>query len=147
MQSDIVRNVRVSLYVLLGAVALVWMVACVNLANLLLVRAVGRKRALQMLLTGESINAKTAADWGLINSVVPATELKTVTRKLASRIAEASPLTMSIGKQAYYTQIDLDQPKAYGYAKEVMTVNAMAGDAQEGISAFLDKRVACWSGK
>lgn len=100
-----------------------------------------------MLLTGETIDAATAADWGLINSVVPAPELKTATRKLASRIAQASPLTVSIGKQAYYTQIDLDQPKAYGYAKEVMSVNAMAGDAQEGISAFLGKRPACWSGK
>jgi enoyl-CoA hydratase/carnithine racemase len=110
-------------------------------------RAVGRKRALHMLLTGEIIDAPTAADWGLINSVVPAAELKTATRKLATRIAQASPLTVSIGKQAYYTQIDLDQPKAYGYAKEVMTTNAMASDAQEGISAFLEKRSACWSGK
>jgi enoyl-CoA hydratase/carnithine racemase len=110
-------------------------------------RCVGRKRALHMLLTGEAIDAARAADWGLINSVVPAAELKSATRKLAARIAEASPLTVSIGKQAYYTQIDLDQPKAYAYAKEVMTMNAMAGDAQEGISAFLEKRAACWSGK
>jgi enoyl-CoA hydratase/carnithine racemase len=110
-------------------------------------RCVGRKRALHMLLTGEAIDAATAADWGLINSVVPAAELRAVTRKLAARIAEASPLTVSIGKQAYYTQIDLDQPKAYAYAKEVMSINAMAGDAQEGISAFLEKRPACWSGK
>jgi enoyl-CoA hydratase/carnithine racemase len=83
----------------------------------------------------------------LINSVVAAPELKSATRKLAARIAEASPLTVSIGKQAYYTQIDLDQPKAYAYAKEVMSMNALAGDAQEGISAFLEKRAACWSGK
>ncbi len=110
-------------------------------------RAIGRKRALHMLLTGESVNAATAADWGLINSVVPAAELTTATRTLAKRVAEASPLTVGIGKQAYYTQIDLDQPKAYAYAKEVMTTNALAGDAQEGISAFLEKRVACWSGK
>jgi enoyl-CoA hydratase/carnithine racemase len=110
-------------------------------------RAVGRKRALHMLLTGEAIDAATAADWGLINSVVPVTELKAATRKLAARIAQASPLTVSIGKQAYYTQIDLDQPKAYAYAKEVMTTNAMAADALEGISAFLEKRSACWSGK
>jgi enoyl-CoA hydratase/carnithine racemase len=110
-------------------------------------RCVGRKRALHMLLTGEAIEAARAADWGLINSVVPAAELKSATRKLAARIAEASPLTVSIGKQAYYTQIDLDQPKAYAYAKEVMSMNAMAGDAQEGISAFLEKRAACWSGK
>jgi enoyl-CoA hydratase/carnithine racemase len=110
-------------------------------------RAVGRKRALHMLLTGEAIDAATAAEWGLINSVVPAAELKAATRKLAARIAQASPLIVSIGKQAYYTQVDLDQPKAYAYAKEVMTTNAMAGDAQEGISAFLEKRSACWSGK
>jgi enoyl-CoA hydratase/carnithine racemase len=110
-------------------------------------RCVGRKRALHMLLTGEAIDAATAADWGLINSAIPAAELKMATRKLAARIAEASPLTVSIGKQAYYTQIDLDQPKAYAYTKEVMSMNAMAGDAQEGISAFLEKRSACWSGK
>lgn len=112
-----------------------------------LTRAVGRKRAMHMLLTGEPIDAATAADWGLINQVVPADELKNATRKLARRIAEASPLTVNIGKQAFYAQIDLDQPKAYAYAKEVMTGNALATDAQEGISAFLDKRVACWSGK
>lgn len=110
-------------------------------------RCVGRKRALHMLLTGEAIDAATAADWGLINCAVAAAELKTSTRRLAARIAEASPLTVSIGKQAYYTQIDLDQPKAYAYAKEVMSMNAMASDAQEGISAFLEKRSACWSGK
>ncbi len=110
-------------------------------------RAVGRKRALHMLLTGEAVDAPTAAQWGLINSVVPAAQLQAATRTLASRVAEASPLVVSIGKQAYYTQIDLDQPKAYAYAKEVMTTNALAGDAQEGISAFLEKRVACWSGK
>ncbi|HSU61180.1 MAG TPA: enoyl-CoA hydratase [Bryobacteraceae bacterium] len=109
-------------------------------------RSIGRKRALQMLLTGEAIDAGTAADWGLINAVVPAGELSAATRKLAARVAEASPLVVGIGKQAYYTQIDLDQPKAYAYAKEVMTTNALAGDAQEGISAFLQKRAACWSG-
>jgi enoyl-CoA hydratase/carnithine racemase len=110
-------------------------------------RAVGRKRALQMLLTGEMIDAKTAVDWGLINAAVPAAQLKEQTRKLACRIAGASPLTIALGKQAYYSQIDLDQPKAYAYAKEVMSMNAMAADAQEGISAFLGKRTACWVGK
>jgi enoyl-CoA hydratase/carnithine racemase len=110
-------------------------------------RAVGRKRALQMLLTGEAIDANTAAHWGLVNSVVMAAELSSATRKLAARVAEASPLVVSIGKQAYYTQIDLDQPKAYAYAKEVMTTNALAADAQEGISAFLEKRSACWLGR
>jgi len=110
-------------------------------------RAVGRKRALQMLLTGEMVDAATAADWGLINRAVPAGELQTETRKLAARIAEASTLTVSIGKQAYYTQIDLDQSKAYAYAKEVMTMNSLASDAQEGIAAFLEKRAPCWTGQ
>jgi enoyl-CoA hydratase/carnithine racemase len=110
-------------------------------------RAVGRKRALQMLLTGEMVDSVTAADWGLINKVVPADELRAETRKLAARVAEASSLTVSLGKQAYYTQIDLDQPKAYAYAKEVMSMNSLAADAQEGISAFLEKRAACWTGR
>jgi len=110
-------------------------------------RAVGRKRALQMLLTGEMVDASTAADWGLVNRVAPAAELQAETRKLAARIAEASTLTVSLGKQAYYTQIDLDQPKAYAYAKEVMSMNSLAADAQEGISAFLEKRAPCWTGR
>jgi enoyl-CoA hydratase/carnithine racemase len=110
-------------------------------------RAVGRKRALQMLLTGEMVDAATAADWGLINLVVPAPELAEATRKLAVRIAEASSLTVALGKEAFYAQIDLDQPKAYAYAKEVMSMNSLAVDAQEGISAFLGKRQPCWVGK
>jgi enoyl-CoA hydratase/carnithine racemase len=112
-----------------------------------LTRAVGRKRALQMLLTGQLVDARSAAEWGLINQVVPAAELQAATLNLASKIAEASPLVVGIGKQAFYTQIDLDQPKAYGYAKEVMSMNALAADAQEGITAFLEKRPPCWTGK
>jgi enoyl-CoA hydratase/carnithine racemase len=110
-------------------------------------RAVGRKRAMEMLLTGKLVDADTAADWGLVNRVVPAGELESATRELACKIAQASSFTVALGKQAYYAQIDLDQPKAYAYAKEVMTLNALAHDAQEGISAFLEKRVACWSGE
>jgi enoyl-CoA hydratase/carnithine racemase len=110
-------------------------------------RAVGRKRALQMLLTGQAIDSRTAADWGLVNEVVPASALRARTRELALKVGEASPLTLAIGKQAYYTQVDLDQPKAYAYAKEVMSMNAMTADAQEGMSAFLEKRAACWAGK
>jgi enoyl-CoA hydratase/carnithine racemase len=110
-------------------------------------RAVGRKRAMEMLLTGKLVDAPTAAEWGLINRVVPAAELESATRELACGIAAASSFTVALGKQAYYAQIDLDQPKAYAYAKEVMTVNSLAHDAQEGISAFLEKRVACWTGK
>jgi enoyl-CoA hydratase/carnithine racemase len=110
-------------------------------------RAVGRKRALQMLMTGDMIDALTAVEWGLINIAVPASELEQQTCKLAARIAEASSLTVALGKQAFYTQIDLDQPKAYAYAKEVMSMNSLVADAQEGISAFLEKRQARWAGK
>jgi len=110
-------------------------------------RAVGRKRAMEMLLTGKFVDACTAADWGLVNRVVPADQLESETRRLAGQVAEASSFTIALGKQAYYTQIDLDQPKAYAYAKEIMTMNSLAHDAQEGISAFLEKRAACWTGK
>jgi enoyl-CoA hydratase/carnithine racemase len=109
-------------------------------------RAIGRKRALQMLLTGELIAAETAAEWGLINTVVPDEQLETAARELALSVANASPLTIALGKQAFYAQIDLDQPKAYAYAKEVMSMNAMAVDAQEGMGAFLEKRQPTWTG-
>jgi enoyl-CoA hydratase/carnithine racemase len=112
-----------------------------------LTRAVGRKRALEMLLTGAAIDARTAMEWGLVNRVVPGSELDTATQALAEQIAAASALTVAIGKQAFYAQIDLDQPKAYAYAKEVMSLNALAADAQEGISAFVDKRSPRWTGK
>jgi len=112
-----------------------------------LTRAVGRKRALQMLLTGELVDARTAADWGLVNLVVPAAELQAASRALAAKVAAASALVVAIGKQAFYTQIDLDQPKAYAYAKEVMSMNALAADAQEGMAAFLGKRAPCWTGR
>lgn len=110
-------------------------------------RAVGRKRALEMLLTGDMIDAHSAADWGLINRVVPASELERETLALAGKIASASPFTIGLGKQAYYAQIGLGQSDAYAYAKEVMSMNALAHDAQEGISAFLEKRAPCWSGR
>lgn len=112
-----------------------------------LTRAIGRKRALEMLLTGTAIDAPTAREYGLVNRVVPAERLREESYALAGRIADASPLTVSIGKQAFYTQIDLDQPKAYAYAKEVMSLNAMAEDAQEGMGAFLEKRSPSWRGR
>jgi enoyl-CoA hydratase/carnithine racemase len=112
-----------------------------------LTRAIGRKRALQMLLTGERIDARTALEWGLINRVVPPEALRKETEGLARKVTDASSLVLSLGKQAFYTQIDLDQPKAYGYAKEVMSLNAMAADAQEGMTAFLEKRRPSWVGK
>jgi enoyl-CoA hydratase/carnithine racemase len=110
-------------------------------------RAIGRKRAMEMLLTGKMVDAFTASEWGLINRIVPAGELEAETRALANQIAGASSFTVGLGKQAFYQQIDLDQPKAYAYAKEVMSMNALADDAQEGITAFLEKRSACWTGK
>ena len=110
-------------------------------------RAIGRKRALEMLLTGEMISAATAAEWGLINRAVRASALPAETRRLANCIAGASPLTVGIGKQAWYAQVDLAQHEAYAYAKQVMSLNALTADAQEGIAAFLQKRQASWSGK
>jgi enoyl-CoA hydratase/carnithine racemase len=112
-----------------------------------LTRAIGRKHAMEMLLTGAPIDARTAAQWGLVNRVVPDADLIAETRKLAMQIVEASALTVAIGKQAFYAQIDLDQRKAYDYTKEVMSLNAMAADAQEGIGAFLEKRKPNWCGK
>jgi len=112
-----------------------------------LARAIGRKRAIEMLLSGDPIDARTAAEWGLVNRVVPDADLVRETRRLAVRIVEASPLTIAIGKQAFYAQIDLDQARAYDYTKEVMSLNAMAGDAQEGICAFLEKRPPSWTGR
>ena len=112
-----------------------------------LTRSVGRKRAMEMLLTGRMIEAATAAEWGLVNRVVPAAELAQATRALAEQIVTSSSFTVALGKQAFYTQIDLDQPKAYAFAKEVMSMNALAADAQEGIGAFLEKRSPCWSGR
>ena len=112
-----------------------------------LTRAIGRKRAMEMLLTGSPIAPATAMEWGLVNSVVRPERLREEAYALAQRVAEASPLIVSIGKQAFYTQIDLDQPRAYGYAKEVMSLNAMAEDAQEGMGAFLEKRTPCWRGQ
>ena len=112
-----------------------------------LTRAIGRKRAFEMLLTGEPVDARKAAEWGLVNQVVAAAGLQSATRRMAAKVADASSLVVAIGKQAFYTQIDLDQPKAYAYAKEVMSMNALAADAQEGITAFLGKRAPCWTGR
>jgi len=111
-----------------------------------LTRAVGRKRAMEMLVTGRTIDARTAADWGLVNRVVPQQELRPQTLALARQIGQASSLVISLGKQAFYAQIELDQARAYAYAKEVMAMNSLAADAQEGITAFLEKRTPCWKG-
>jgi len=112
-----------------------------------LTRAIGRKRAMEMLLSGEFVDAHTAADWGLVNRVVDADALDASVADLAARIADASPLTVQIGKEAFYRQIDVDQRQAYDLAKSVMTLNAMAADAQEGMTAFLEKRPPTWTGR
>jgi enoyl-CoA hydratase/carnithine racemase len=112
-----------------------------------LTRAIGRKRAMEMLLGGDMIDARTAAEWGLVNRVVPAAVLADETRALAEKIAAASALIVGLGKQAFYTQIDLDQPKAYAYAKEVMSMNALTADAQEGMCAFVEKRAPRWENR
>lgn len=109
-------------------------------------RAVGRKRALELLLTGDPIDAATAADWGLVNRVVPAEELDDAAAELAARVATASGLVLGLGKRAYYENMDLPLEGAYGHASAVMCGNALAGDAQEGIAAFLDKRAPAWTG-
>jgi enoyl-CoA hydratase/carnithine racemase len=109
-----------------------------------LTRAIGRKRAMEMLLTGEFVPAATAAEWGLVNRVVAPDELESATRALAEQIASAAGFVIGLGKAAFYAQIDLDQPKAYAYAKEVMSMNALAEDAQEGMGAFVGKRAPQW---
>lgn len=108
-------------------------------------RVIGRKRAMEMLLTGELIDAQTASDWGLVNRVVPRESLREESERLAAKVADASSRIVALGKKAFYTQVDLEQNKAYDYTKEVMSMNAMAADAQEGMTAFLEKRKPCWS--
>ena len=107
-------------------------------------RAVGRKAAMEMLLTGELIDAATAKAIGLVNRVVPAAELSTATLELARQIAAKSAFTLAIGKEAFYRQAEMGLAEAYRYAGEVMTRNMLARDAGEGIDAFLAKRPAVW---
>ncbi len=109
-----------------------------------LTRSIGRKRAMEMLLTGETISAHMAADWGLVNRVVPAASLRSATRSLAARIAESSPVVVGIGKNAFYKQAELDQADAYVLASQAMSANAQQPEAQEGMTAFIQKRPARW---
>ena len=110
-------------------------------------RAVGRKRAMQMLLTGEPIDAHTALEWGLINQVVPVDELDAAVERLVDAIARSSSYTVAVGKQAFYDQVDRAEHDAYERTRVVMTENALAADAQEGMTAFLEKRAPHWSGR
>ena len=109
-------------------------------------RAVGRKVAMEMLLTGDLIDAARAREIGLINRVVPEAELDAAVTALAGQIAGKSPLTLAIGKEAFYRQADMELDAAYRYAAEVMTRNMLARDAGEGIDAFLAKRPPVWTG-
>ncbi len=108
-------------------------------------RNVGRKRAMEMALSGDVIDARTALDWGLVNRVVPADQLDSATADLLERVTLGSPVSKGIGKQALYAQIDLDQPKAYAYAVEVMAATSQLPDAREGMRAFLEKRKPDWN--
>lgn len=112
-----------------------------------LTRAAHRKQAMEMLLTGETIDASTAKDFGIVNRIVPRQYLTQVVNKYASVIAAKSPLTLKIGKEAFYAQAELPIDEAYDYAIRVMVDNMLARDAQEGIGAFLDKRHAVWTGE
>jgi len=110
-----------------------------------LTRAVGRKAAMEMLLSGEMIDATKAQALGLVNRAVPETELDAAVTALAELIAGKSPLTLAIGKEAFYRQTELPLADAYAYAAEVMTRNMLARDAEEGIDAFLQKRPPVWT--
>jgi enoyl-CoA hydratase/carnithine racemase len=110
-------------------------------------RSIGPKRALQMLLTGDLIDAATAVDWGLVNDAVPPEQLEPAVTALATRIAEASPMVLALGKQTFYEQVGIPQPDAYELAGKVMSENAAAADAQEGMAAFLEKRSPTWTGR
>lgn len=110
-------------------------------------RAIGRKPAMEMLLTGSLIDAEQARQWGLVNRVVPLTQLDGAVTALARDIAAKSPLTVTIGKEAFYRQAELGLDAAYAYASEVMTTNMLARDAGEGIAAFLEKRAPKWEGR
>jgi enoyl-CoA hydratase/carnithine racemase len=110
-------------------------------------RAIGRKPALEMLLTGDLIDAARAQAIGLVNRVLPDAELDEAVTALAGRIAAKSPLTLAIGKEAFYRQAEMDLDQAYAYAAEIMTRNMLARDAEEGIDAFLGKRPPVWTGK
>jgi enoyl-CoA hydratase/carnithine racemase len=109
-----------------------------------LTRAVGRKTAMEMLLTGKLIDAERAQAIGLINRVVPREGLRDAVDNLAHEIASKSALTVKIGKEAFYRQAEIDLAAAYRYAAEVMTTNMLARDAGEGIDAFLAKREPVW---
>ena len=110
-------------------------------------RAIGRKAAMEMLLTGDFIDAAAAKTLGLVNQVVPREELRAATDALAQKIADKSAMAIALGKAAFYRQVEMDLSSAYAYTSEVMTTNMLAHDAEEGIDAFIQKRKPVWQDK
>ena len=110
-------------------------------------RKIKRKPMMEMLLTGEPIKANFAKELGLINDYYPKKKLNTEVLKIAKKIASKSNLTIKIGKQAFYKQLEMPLSKAYAYTSKMMAINMMAMDAREGISAFLEKRKPNWKNK
>jgi enoyl-CoA hydratase/carnithine racemase len=110
-------------------------------------RSLGRKRCLEMLLTGDMIDARTAEQWGLVNKVVPMDQLDEATMSLANKLAEKSPLALQMGKQAFYHMADMEFGKALAYSNEMFAALCVTEDAKEGVEAFLKKRKPVWKMK
>ena len=112
-----------------------------------LVRVIGRRRAMEMLLTGRFISAEEAERFGLVNQVVSLDKLSQETKKLAMELAKYSRYTLAFGKKTFYSQVDLAEPSAYGYATHAIAMNCLDIDAQEGMKAFLEKRAPVWNNR
>ena len=110
-------------------------------------RSLGRKRCLEMLLTGDMIDARDAEQWGLVNKVVPADQLEEETMALANKLVEKSPLALQMGKQSFYGMSDMEFGKALEYSNETFAALCVTGDAKEGVDAFLNKRKPVWKEK
>ncbi|MDR3570541.1 MAG: enoyl-CoA hydratase [Syntrophobacteraceae bacterium] len=111
-----------------------------------LVRAIGRRRAMEMLLSGRFVSAEEALEFGLVNRIVAPDKLHAETRDWAMELAKASPFVLALGKKAFYSQMDLDERSAYEYAKGVIAMNCLDEDAIEGMNAFIEKRKPEWKG-
>jgi enoyl-CoA hydratase/carnithine racemase len=107
-------------------------------------RNVGRKRAMELALSGDVLDAATAMDWGLVNHVVPDDRLDDAVAELVGRVTRGSAVSKALGKQTMYAQLGLDEPRAYAHAVEVMAAASQLPDAQEGVAAFLEKRPPVW---
>ena len=110
-------------------------------------RKINRKKMMEMLLLGDKIDSRTAVEHGLINRSVPGKLLKETVSQVANKIASKSPLTLKVGKEAFYKQLEMPLSEAYEYTSKVMIQNMQARDAEEGISAFIEKRLPVWTGK